>query len=194
MDKKHIRKQIIELRNNLNTNIKSEYDRLITSKVLKSPLYIEANSIFVFIGFGSEVNTIKIIEDALSKGKKIYVPKIENKIMKVINITSLDNLKPGVFGILEPHSGDELEGDCDLILMPGVAFTKSGDRLGYGAGYYDKYLSKYNKSAIRMAIAYSVQIVDVLPTDSYDKKVHYILTEDSFLSCQAVGMSGDKPR
>lgn len=183
MDKKNIREKILALRDGIDRYTRSKNDERIVSKIINSSFYKEAKSIFCFIGFGSEVNTTGIIEDALRSGKKVYVPRVINKEMKVIRIDSLDNLKPGVFGILEPEDGEELNGDCDLILMPGVAFTKEGKRLGYGGGYYDKYLAQYNSNTLKIAIAYSIQVVDFIPTESYDKTVDYIVTEDFTYKC-----------
>lgn len=174
---------MIAKRDNLNSDLRNKFSQEINNKVLNNTFYKKAKSIFCFIGFGSEVNTIGIIEDSLSNGKKVYVPRVRNKEMKVIRIDSLDNLKPGVFGILEPEEGVELKGDCDLILMPGVAFTKEGKRLGYGAGYYDKYLAQYNRDTLKIAIAYSIQVIDFIPTEIYDKTVDYIVTENYTHKC-----------
>lgn len=183
LNKINIRKTMIEKRDALNSDLRSKFSEKIKNKILSNIFYKEAKSIFCFIGFGSEVNTIGIIEDALKDGKKVYVPRVRNKEMKVIRIDSLDNLKPGVFGILEPEDGEELNEDCDLILMPGVAFTKEGKRLGYGGGYYDKYLAQYNSNTLKIAIAYSIQVIDFIPTESYDKIVDYIVTEDFTYKC-----------
>ena len=184
MDKANIRKQIIAKRDGIDLGLSTKLSDEIKNKVINTSIYKKAKSIFIFIGFGSEVNTIGIIKDALREGKEVYVPKIENRVMKVIRIKSLDTLKPGVFGILEPMDGKELKGNCDLIFMPGVAFTKNGCRLGYGGGYYDKYLAEYNTETLKIALAYSMQIVDFVPTESYDKKVDYIVTEDVLYHCE----------
>lgn len=183
MNKINIRKTMIEKRDALNSDLRNKFSEKIKNKILSNIFYKEAKSIFCFIGFGSEVNTIGIIEEALKDRKKVYVPRVRNKEMKVIQIDSLDNLKPGVFGILEPEDGEEVKVDCDLILMPGVAFTKEGKRLGYGGGYYDKYLAQYNSNTLKIAIAYSIQVIDFIPTESYDKIVDHIVTEDFTYKC-----------
>lgn len=183
MNKASIRKTIIKKRDDLESGLRNKFSDKIKDKILNNVFYKEAKSIFCFIGFGSEVNTIGIIEDALRDGKQVYVPRVRNKEMKVIRIDSLDKLKPGVFGILEPEDGEELNFDCDLILMPGVAFTKEGKRLGYGGGYYDKYLAQYNSNTLKIAIAYSIQVIDFIPTESYDKIVDYIVTEEFTCKC-----------
>lgn len=183
MNKRQLRKIIITLRNELSTEDRVLMNKKILNNIKNNNLYKEAKSIFCFIGFGSEVDTTVIIKDALEKGKKVYVPKIENKKMKIINIKSLDNLKSGVFGILEPESGEELIGSCDLILVPGVAFTIEGDRLGYGGGYYDKYIHSQGDNIKTMAIAYSIQIVNHINTEEFDKKINYLLTEKDFYHC-----------
>ena len=188
MEKKLIRENIIKNRDLLDADIKKIYDVNIKESIINFKLYNLSNSIFIFVGFGNEVDTMNLIKDALEKNKRIYVPKIDNKnkIMKVMKIRSTDELKPGIWGILEPESNEELDEELDLIIMPGVAFTKHGERIGYGGGYYDKFLEKANPKIPKVALAFSLQVLEELPQESFDIKVNYIITEKEVIDCKTL--------
>ena len=141
MDKNILRREAINRRNELSLEIKSKYDNLILKKVIDSDIYKNSESIFIYVSFGSEVDTKEIINYALMDNKKIYVPKTDKskKEMKAIRIHSLDKMIVDKWGILEPIDVDKNKfGEkFDLIIMPGVVFDRSGNRIGYGGGYYD---------------------------------------------------------
>ena len=176
--KKETRKNIIKKRDELDKEAKKFMDDKIIEKLITSE-YKKARGIFTYIGFGSEIDTKIIIEDALKLGKQVYVPKIFNKEMLLIRIDSLENLVKSSYGILEPI-GEENDFDIDkldLIVMPGVAFDEEFNRLGYGAGYYDKFLDKNNLKCSKIALAYELQVLDKLEVEEHDKKVDQIITE-----------------
>lgn len=177
--KKEARKNIIKKRDELGKEAKKIMDDKIIKKLINSEEYNKARGIFTYIGFGSEIDTKIIIEDALKLGKEVYVPKIFNKEMILIRIDSLENLVKSSYGILEPI-GEENDFDInklDLIVMPGVAFDEEFNRLGYGAGYYDKFLDKNNLKCSKIALAYELQVLDNLEVEEHDKKVDQIITE-----------------
>ena len=177
--KKETRKNIIKKRDELGKEAKKIMDDKIIKKLINSEEYNKARGIFTYIGFGSEIDTKIIIEDALKLGKEVYVPKIFNKEMILIRIDSLENLVKSSYGILEPI-GEENDFDInklDLIVMPGVAFDEEFNRLGYGAGYYDKFLDKNNLKCSKIALAYELQVLDNLEVEEHDKKVDQIITE-----------------
>jgi 5,10-methenyltetrahydrofolate synthetase len=188
MEKKLIREGIIKKRNLIDENIKKIWDVKIKEFITNFDLYNLSSSIFIFVGFGSEVDTINIIKDSLKVNKRVYVPKIDNKNkeMKVIRIKSINELKPGIWGILEPESDEELDEDLDLIIMPGVAFTRSGERVGYGGGYYDKFLEKASPNIPKIVLAFSFQVLESLPQESFDIKVNYIITEKEIIDCKTL--------
>ncbi len=183
MNKKEIRKKILSIRDNLLLTDKIKMDKIIKEKFLNSEEYKKAKKIFIYISFKSEVDTKEIILQGLRDKKEIIVPRtdISNKIMDGVKINSFDNLKENVYGILEP--AEDLEAvepnDIDLIVMPGSAFDKNKSRIGYGAGYYDKYLKSIGKKkATKIALAYDFQIVDNIPSDKHDVPVDYVITND----------------
>ncbi|MBS6007440.1 MAG: 5-formyltetrahydrofolate cyclo-ligase [Clostridium baratii] len=178
--KKELRKEIIKKRDELDCTEKTIKDKKIIEKLKDTKEYKEAKGIFVYIGFGSEINTKILIEDALEDGKEVCVPKVIKKDMVFIKINSLENLVTSSYGILEPV-GDKNNFNVDnlgLIIMPGLAFDKQGNRLGYGRGYYDKFLSNNKINVKKIALAYDFQILDKVPSEEHDIKVDSIITEE----------------
>ena len=185
MDKKEIRREVISKRDLLNNKI--ELDEVIEKKLKDNKIYKNSKNIFIYLGFGSEINTIKYVEDFLQEGKKVIVPytDMKNKVMYGIEINTLDGLKKNKFGILEPTDSSEVfnKEDIDLIIMPGVAFDRSGNRVGYGGGYYDKFLSEINSDIPTIALAYDIQILEEVPSEKHDIKVHMVITEKDTIKC-----------
>lgn len=181
MEKKEIRKKILEYRETIDIDQRKIWDEEIFSKLINSDLYKRSNTIFAFVSFKSEVDTHKIIKHAISNGKTICVPKINSKQegIKIYKIEDFDQLKEGYFGILEPiKSCEEVDSNAlDLILMPGVAFDRHGGRVGYGAGFYDRFLSNMNKQVPKVALAYDFQVMDTVPMDQYDVRIDGVITE-----------------
>jgi 5-formyltetrahydrofolate cyclo-ligase len=181
-EKDSIRKQIIEHRDSIDINTKGQWDEDIFNSLIKSEWYKKANTIFAFVSFKSETDTHKIIKYAIHDGKTICVPRIKSKQkgIEIFKIDSFDQLEKGYFGILEPiESCLAVESkDIDLILMPGVAFDRQGGRLGYGAGFYDRFLSKINTSVDKIAVAYHFQVLDNIPMDEHDVRIDGIVTEE----------------
>ncbi len=151
--------------------------------ILSLPAFIQAESVLVYAAFGEELATADFIESALAKGKKVYLPKVvsvEESAMEFYQIRSLGDLKPGYRGILEPEAGECFSADhgqIDNILMivPGVAFTSSGNRLGYGKGFYDNYLRKYpDLQRCTIGVGYACQLYEQLPVDERDIRLQQV--------------------
>ena len=188
-DKKALRKEILAKRNIMDAIEKEEKDRKILDEFYESNYYREAKNIFIYISYDSEVNTKGIIKKALRDNKKIYVPRTEFKtrLMDAVEITSLNNLIESEYGILEPSVEEPHidPNEIDLIVVPGVAFDRNGGRMGYGAGFYDRYFKKISKDnmkkVIKLALAYDFQILEKIPMNEQDVPVNYIITETKFI-------------
>lgn len=179
MNKKDIRKSILQKRDTLKT--RGEKDFLIFDRLISSNIYKKSKVLFTYVSFGSEVDTLALIEKAISDGKTVCIPKtnFEDKEMKAIKIESLRELIKTKQGILEPIGGEELNIDSiDFIIMPGVAFDFNGNRIGYGAGFYDRFLNKQRKKSIKVALCYETQIIEDAMAEEHDIKVDYIITEN----------------
>lgn len=181
MDKNLVRKKILELRCNIKDEEKIEWDQLIFASLVKSDFFIKAKKIFIYVSYKNEVDTKKIIQYSLKNKKEIYVPKtyLNEKNMKAVKINSLDELIVDNYGILEPKYVDKnnIGNNFDLIIMPGVAFDRCGNRIGYGGGYYDKYLLNIKEDIKKIALAYDIQVIDDIHREKHDIKVDCIITE-----------------
>ncbi|WP_252216828.1 5-formyltetrahydrofolate cyclo-ligase [Clostridium sp. VAP41] len=186
-EKKELRKKILKIRKEININNKKNFDNIIHNKLFKSKFYSQCRNIFVYVSYDSEIDTKTIIRKALEDGKNIYVPRTnyDTKLMEAVKISSLENLIEDKHGILQPTECElavELE-KIDLIIMPGVAFDKNGGRMGYGGGFYDRYLNKFSKNICKISLAYDFQILDNVPMDIHDITVNYIITENEEIMC-----------
>lgn len=179
--KKEFRRKAENIRDSIPAHEKQKLDVAIQNHLLSWKLFKEVHYIFCYVSFRSEVNTHPIIKKAIDEGKTVAVPKIEIRSgeIKAYIIESMEEcLEPGAFGILEAKS-DCREMDyskLELIIAPGFAFTMRGDRLGYGGGFYDRFLKKYNGVPV-CGLTYDCLIFDYLPVKEHDSPVDYLITE-----------------
>lgn len=185
VNKKNTRINILKIREALIEEDHDLKDNIIFDKLYNLDLYKNSNNIFVYINYKDEINTKRFINKALEDGKKIYVPKIyrDTRTMKAIFINSLDNLEKNSMGILEPNDDTLVinKKDIDLIIVPGAVFDKSFNRIGYGGGYYDKYLEEIREKDNKIALAYDFQIIDEIEAEDHDIKMDYIITDKRIL-------------
>lgn len=186
LNKKSLRKEMLRNRDNLSKNTREEYSKIIANSLYKTEHYKDAKTIMAFISFGSEINTRYLIEDSIEQGKIIVIPVMvpETKELKVSRILNYSELEAGHYNILTPK--EEFlrfidPNTIDLVLVPGLIFAKDGYRIGYGGGYYDRFLAKLDNNVKKIALGFDMQIKDKVPTDHYDIPVDYILTEKQFL-------------
>ena len=151
----------------------------IFSRLKKIKQFSDAKSVGCYYSIGSEVQTLSIIQDLINSGKNTSLPKVNYEIMKFRIIKDFKKLEKGNFGILEPKDDWTEEKSFDVILIPAIGLTKEGVRLGYGHGYYDRFLS--DKSTIKIALTYDKQIVKSIPTSEYDVKMDWIVTETDII-------------
>lgn len=179
-EKKILRNKILIIRNSLDKEVKEAMDDEIYNKLIMSDLYIKAKNIFIYLSFGSEIQTNNIITKALRDGKEVYIPKVykKNKLMKAVRLKSFNDLKENSMGILEPIDDSNYidKREIDLILVPGVVFDLNGNRIGYGGGYYDRYLQDIKEIRNKVVLAYDLQIVDSINPDIHDIAFDYVIT------------------
>ncbi len=172
--KEKIRKEILELRKTHKDNLKDALK--IKDRFFSIPFITSKNSYLLYYPHKNEVNTIPIIEELLKLGKRVLLPKVklnDNSIVPIL-IDNLNQLKKGFAGIKEPE-GEELDKKyIDVVVIPAVAYDKRGYRLGYGSGYYDRFLSDYQ--GLKVGLAYDFQIVEHIPEESHDIPVDLIIT------------------
>ena len=179
-EKKDLRKIILNKRNSIDNNTKEEMDREIFNKLINLDLYKEAKNIFIYLSFGSEIDTKPIIDRALEEGKEVYIPNVYkiNKEMRAIRLNTFEDLEKNSMGILEPKDDFNFiaKEKIDLIIVPGAVFDFKGNRIGYGGGYYDRFLSNIKDKRNKIVLAYNLQIVDNIEAEEHDIKVDYIIT------------------
>ncbi len=182
-----IRKQIIKSRQELTYEqwLQKSYDIFNHIRTL-SEIHNSQN-IMAFMDFKKEVYMHPLLEHILSLRKNLTIPRVKknNPILELCNIKNLDNMKISSLGIREPldsHTDFTKPSDIDLVIIPGVAFTKRGERLGYGGGYYDRIIPLMSKNPPIIAPAFDLQIIDSLPVENHDQKVNKIITESQIIT------------
>ncbi len=179
-EKNAIRGEMKALRRGFSFEEKERRDQEILKRFLRLSAYERAEWIFPFVSTAIEVDTLALIRRSLGDGKRVAVPRCTpGKVeMFFYEICSLDELKPGAFGVLEPR-GDEsckIMGDANtLLVLPGLAFDMDGYRLGYGKGYYDRFLSAF--PGVKAGVCYTACLKQALPHGRYDKRADYLVTE-----------------
>jgi 5-formyltetrahydrofolate cyclo-ligase len=166
---------MLERRNRLNSQEIAKRSKSIQEFVINSNEFQSAKVVGVYFAFSSEVATELIITHAKMLGKKIALPRVEEDKIAFYELSSTKSLIRGRFGIMEPPPYGYMD-EIDLLVVPGIAFDKKGNRLGYGKGFYDRLLS--GKRTFSIGLAYSFQLLENLPHDRYDKRLDAIASED----------------
>jgi len=156
----------------------------ITARLLWLPAYRNADCVSAYMSIGSEFDTAAFVADILASGKRLLLPRVD-RAQRALVFHFVDDpardLVPGTWGIREPDPARcpaiEFRA-ADFVLVPGVAFTRAGDRLGYGGGFYDGQLAKLPAAARKVAAGFSLQVLDSLPTGPRDVKVDAVVTEE----------------
>jgi len=173
------RKVMLRRRNRLTEEDIIQKSKLIKNNLLSLKEYKEAKTIMIYVSFGKEVETHNLIKEAL-KTKTVLVPKVKEDQIIACKINTLDDLEQGAFGILEPKTSVEFsKKKIELIILPGIVFDKLGNRIGYGKGFYDKFLKNIN--ATKIALAFDFKVLEQVPTRKYDIKMNIIVTEKNII-------------
>jgi 5-formyltetrahydrofolate cyclo-ligase len=158
----------------------------IQTKVLELPQYLAARSVAVYSAIRNEVATRAIMDDALGRGKKVFCPKLSGADPLFVRVSSETDLLPGPSGAAEPAEDVRLaDADCEglMVIVPGVVFDHCGNRLGRGGGWYDRALQWFDDRGVFIGLAYEFQVVDRVPAELWDQKVHYVITESRVIDC-----------
>lgn len=179
--KEEIRKTMVNRRASLTKIEKEKLDEIVFQKVIDSREYKDAKVIFLFVSYKDEVDTHRIIGQALQDEKIVCVPKTISmkEGMNAIQIKDFQDLVEGNYGILEPRNHEFIikENIIDVSFIPGLAFDKKGGRVGYGGGFYDRFLRKTRSNSKKVGIGYSFQILDEVPMEKHDIFIDRIITD-----------------
>lgn len=192
MDKKAFRTEILEKRKNMSQEELEKKSSSIAKALFSTDFYRNSKHVMIYVDFRNEVRTEEIIKTALKEGKSVVIPisVMESKQLILSKLFDYDKeLETGTYGILEPKSEfirEVVPELIDLILVPGVAFDKRGYRIGYGGGYYDRFLSNIQKSVPKIALAFDLQIVPHVKEGKYDIPMDYVITEEKIIKAKRV--------
>jgi 5-formyltetrahydrofolate cyclo-ligase len=183
-----IRREILAKRTSQKGAVKLAKDAMIKEKLLSLPEFRDSKVILFYMSIRGEVKTDSMISEVLQTGKKVLVPvaDVKNRRLLISEIHDLNELSPGSFGVPEPKHPHEFPIDkIDLVIIPGIAFDRKGDRIGYGTGFYDRFLKTLKKTVPFIALAYDLQIVPEIPKDEMDVRISKIITEKEVIECAA---------
>ena len=177
-EKRRIRRAVLEERDSLSPETRADRARRITARFVDLPEVGRAGTLMPFSSFGSEVPTGPLIELLTERGVVVALPRIEGNDLVPVPFRPGDPVRSTSFGAHEPADGDGLDpGSLDVVAVPGVAFDRFGHRVGYGGGYYDRFLR--GLPAFRAGIAFGLQVLDgPVPTGTFDLPVHALVTEE----------------
>lgn len=180
LTKKELRKQMLARRRALSEAESAERSAQVCRRLADSELFREAEDICLYMPINREVDVTLLIDEARAAGKRVWIPKVMGEEM-IFNAYDADLLVEGGFHIMESTSQEVLEpGARTLVVMPGSIFDLAGNRIGYGGGFYDRYLEKYPQCRTA-AVCYDFQIVEHIPAEAHDIRPEYIFSETQTL-------------
>jgi 5-formyltetrahydrofolate cyclo-ligase len=190
MTKVGIRKKLLAQREQLPAGTRAAHSATITERLLQLPEYLQADTVLGYMNIGAEFASELWIQRVLDDGKKLVLPRV-NRHTNQLDLYWVDDLEnqlaAGLWGIREPiveicEQMDTLN-KVEFALLPGVAFSRTGARLGYGGGFYDKLLARMTHRPALVAAAFALQIVEQIPQETTDVKVGWIITEQETIAC-----------
>ncbi len=176
--KRLLRKEVKEVTASLPESYRRDADRRIAELILDLSEYKNAGTVFCFVSTPDEIDTFPVISDAWKNGKRVAVPRVEGKgIMRAYEIRNRSDLEEGFYGICEPKQGTPLipPEELDFIIMPCLTAARDGRRLGYGGGFYDRYMERLDTPCV--VICREKVMRDDIPADSYDVKIETVISE-----------------
>lgn len=198
-DKAALRKEMLARRDSIPGLVRKIKGRAIEERLFSLGEFQQSKTVFFFASFRSEVDTFNMIRRSLDEGKRVALPRVEGADLGLYLIKSLDEVAPGYMNIPEPAvlTDDRKVGirDVDAVIVPGAAFDRSGNRLGYGGGFYDRLLAGMQRTIPIIAPAYEEQVIDDVPADLHDEKVSIIVTDRQEIRCthEFVPLQSDNP-
>ena len=181
MIKTDIRKKYLLKRRNFSAEYVHKNSKIIQNSIYNSDWYKKANTIMIYVSFENEVKTHEIINFALNDGKKVIVSVCaEGNTLIPVEIKSINDMIPNKYGILEPSAIERYTGDIDVVVVPGIAFDRYFNRIGFGCGYYDRFLCKYSDS-LKVGICFNEQICEKIDTDVNDISMDIIITDKEIM-------------
>ena len=188
--KTKLRRDLLEKRKTLPQPVQQKKSDLVLKTLLSEEAFANASSVALYFPINGEVDTREIFRKCVELEKKVFFPKTRGSDLVFLRARNIEELTPGTFFIPEPPADAEYarSDELDLVLVPGVAFDLSGNRIGYGKGFYDRFLKDIPRH-IRFGLAYRFQVLENVPSHETDVKTGRIITEDGAIDC--LGEEGD---
>lgn len=184
MDKVTIRKKMLSSRNGMSRKEIEDKSAAIARKLFRCPVFKKAKRVMFYAAFKNEVETSAMIKRALDEKKEVFVPRVEGSEILAVKISCCGELSHGSFGIKEPRGTAKPLHASDLkfgaIIIPGIAFDTECNRLGFGKGYYDRFLAR--AAGLKIGLAYGFQITEKLPVSKNDIKTDMVITEEKIFT------------
>ena len=185
--KQELRNEFLRARSAVSPAQREIWNRRIAELFAGWPVYQQCRSVMFYVAMPDETATAGLIEDALHRGKQVYAPLLADQYgeMSAAVIGSLQDLVTGKYGLKMPKPDSQVlvdGGSIDLVVVPGVAFDRAGNRLGMGAGYYDRFFSR-TRHSVRLGLAWECQVVTEAPCEPHDIRMQYLLTEAGLITC-----------
>jgi len=179
VEKARLRKQLLDARDAMSLDFIKITSKEIQENLRKIDFFRNAKTIGAYYSIGSEVRTQDILQEILNAGKELSLPKVVKNDLIFKKISNFAELEPGNFSVMEPKDKCEIVKNLDVMIVPAIALTKEGFRLGYGFGYYDRYL--HGKKSTTIALSYAKQVIKSFPRDDHDIRMNFIVTEDKVI-------------
>ena len=179
IEKARLRKQLLDVRDSLSLDFIKIASNRIRDNLRKIDFYRKATSIGAYYSIGSEVQTHDLLQEFFNQGKVFALPRVEKNDLVFKKISGLSDLELGSFGVMEPKEKCDNMKNLDVIIVPAIALTREGYRLGYGFGFYDRYL--HGKKSKKIGLTYAKQVLRTFPHDDHDIKMDCVVTEDAVI-------------
>lgn len=182
MPKQLVRKKLLQQRRQCALGICQSLSREIQERFLATAAFAQAECVALYASVHNEVATDLVAGATLAAGKQLAYPRVESDQLLFMRTTDPGSLAPGFFNVPEPVAGDVLSPETiDVCVVPGVAFDLAGHRLGYGRGFYDRFLARCPERTHRVGFAYDFQLVETLPAQDHDQMLNVVITEKRML-------------
>ncbi len=181
-ERKSLRSFLLEKRDNTSFDFMKIASAKIQNKLKKINAFRNAQKIGMYYPIGSEILTQDIIQELLSNGKDVFLPKVIGENMEFRKIIDFSSLEKGSFDIMEPKDDCQIDNDLDVVLVPTVGISPSGVRLGYGNGFYDRFLAEHKSVTISLTL--EKQIIKKIPKSEHDIMIDWIITEERIVDTQ----------
>lgn len=189
-NKQSLRSRYLNYRSSLSKSSRADKSRRIRERIMSNPVYQNAEIVLVYMDYRAEVETTELVEELLkAKEKRVFAPKVDGMDIYFYEITSFDDLSEGYQSIREPSAhpdklfAKELSTEQCLVLVPGAVFDRQMGRMGYGKGFYDRFLGQF-KEPYRMALAYDCQLAKNVPVEKHDIRMNAIITESEVIHAE----------